>query len=163
VTRSIAWLWSATTLLSSECDAILVKINGFPDFAGLVALRRQLKTLQATTKMDFKAIAEVGTKLREAGLASLAVVDQHTALVPKVTEQCRDLALAGDYGGLKILAAKLVLLEGVAERPSQKPTVAEQPYVRLPLILLRLLAAFVVGGSAAHGVCCVHDYISSLL
>jgi hypothetical protein len=163
VTRNIAWLWLATTLLSSECDAILVKINGVPDFAGLVALRRQLKTLQATAKMDFKAIAEVGTKLQEAGLAGLPLVDQHTALVPKVTEQCRELAMAGDYGGLKFMAAKLVLLEGAAKRPSREPAVLDQPYVRPPLILLSILAAPFVGGSAVRGVCYLHDYIGSLL
>jgi hypothetical protein len=141
----------------------LVRINNVPDSAGLVALRRQLKALQATAKMDFKAITEVGTKLQEAGLGSLALVDQHTALVPKVTEQCRELALAGDYGALKFMAAKLVLLEGVAERPSRERAVLDQPYVRLPLILVSVLAAPFVGGAAVRGVCNLFEYIGSIL
>jgi hypothetical protein len=60
--------------------------------------------------VDHKAMTRLDVILEP----HLDLLDRHKALVEKVTQRCRDLARAGDYATLEILAEKLNALKHVA-------------------------------------------------
>jgi hypothetical protein len=88
------------------------------NFAGLVALQRQLQNRKYGT--DFELALLVG----EGVSPHLELLERHAALVKKVTERCEDLVSAGDYAVLKTLVYKLAALKQVAE--VKKPSIGQR-------------------------------------
>jgi hypothetical protein len=102
-------------LLKEECDTLLADISKVYNFAGLVALQRQLQNRKYGT--DFELALLVGEGISP----HLELLERHAALVKKVTERCEDLVSVGDYAVLKTLAYKLAALKQVAE--VKKPSI----------------------------------------
>jgi hypothetical protein len=115
------------------CERVLQQLAGAPHRRDLIqrinSLQTQLVAVAAAD--DFESAALLGTQLkalkRESAQLPLSKEDyftlgnRHARLVERLTEKCRELALAEDYGALGPLGAKLKEL-----RSAVPPVIDEQ-------------------------------------
>jgi cell fate (sporulation/competence/biofilm development) regulator YlbF (YheA/YmcA/DUF963 family) len=123
--------------LAGECDTILTQLAHVPTFRAAIQQRDELQREYDALKSaasDLISLGRVGKALKAAIAAVvlteedyLTLADRHAALVQKVTATCAELANAGEFDALDILATKLEELKALdvlwANDPVQPPAV----------------------------------------
>jgi hypothetical protein len=110
----------------AECDAVIAQFAHVPTLREAIQLRDQLHKEFAAlnaAKTNFMEIARVGTAHKAAIAAVLqlplseedylTLAGRYAALVQKVTAACAELADAGEFDSLVVLAAKLEELKAL--------------------------------------------------